>query len=197
MKRIFIPTLTILLAILLASCGGTTAPVSTDDTYTSPNLPADYDDALSARNQLALGIIELNQTDLAPASGQAQALLPLWQALRGTQQSGGAAQAETNALLAQIEAAMLPEQLQAIAEMQLTFTDMQDWASANGITLGNSGGMSGGSGSTPGQGQGMSPEARATKQAEQGITSSDGGSGSNLSSALIDAVIALLEARIP
>jgi hypothetical protein len=42
----------------------------------------------------------------------------------------------------------------------------------------------------------MSPEARATKQAAEGVTSSGGGSGSKLSAALIDAVIASLEAQV-
>jgi hypothetical protein len=43
---------------------------------------------------------------------------------------------------------------------------------------------------------GLSPEARATKQAAEGMTSS-AASGSKLSSALTDAVIASLEAGLP
>lgn len=187
MKRLFLPALTLLLTLLLASCSGTADSASTGDTYASPNLPTAYEGALPVRNQLALGIIELNDTALAVTPDQAQALIPLWQALRGTQQSGGEASAEVNALLSQIESVMMPEQLQAIAAMQLTFTDMQDWASANGIQIGTNGGQ---------PGQGMSPEARATKQAAEGITSSSA-SGSKLSSALMDAVIASLEARAP
>ena len=187
MKQSLIPALAIFLALLLASCGGTADPVSTGDTYASPNLPTDYEGALPVRNQLALGTLELSQTELEVTPEQAQVLLPVWQALRSLQQIGSAAEAETSALLAQIEAAVMPEQLQAIADMQLTFTGMQDWASANGIQMGTGGGE-------PGQGQGMSPEARATKQAEQGVTSD---SGSKLSSALMDAVIVLMEARLP
>ncbi len=190
MKKIFLP-IVIFLALFIASCSGTAAPVSTTggDLYVSQNLPVDYEGALAVRNQLALGTLELNQTDLAVSAEQAQTLLPLWQALRSTQQAGGTAQAEVSALLTQIEAAMKPEQLQSIASMKLTFTDMQEWATANGIAMGSGGG-------TPGQGSGMSPEARATKQAAEGITTSGGGSGSNLTSALIDAVIASLEAQI-
>lgn len=190
MKKIFLP-IVIFLALFIASCSGTAAPVSTTggDLYVSQNLPVDYEGALAVRNQLTLGTLELNQTDLAVSAEQAQTLLPLWQALRSTQQAGGTAQAEVSALLTQIEAAMKPEQLQSIASMKLTFTDMQEWATANGIAMGSGGG-------TPGQGSGMSPEARATKQAAEGITTSGGGSGSNLTSALIDAVIASLEAQI-
>ena len=82
-----------------------------------------------------------------------------------------------------------PEQLQAIAAMQLTSTYMQEWAAENGIQVGAGGGV-------PGQGQGLSPEARATKQAEMGVTSDTTG-GSKLSSALIDAVIEYLQTLIP
>lgn len=190
MKKIFLP-LVFVFALLLASCSGTAvaAPTTGGDTYVSPNLPVDYEGALAVRNQLALGILDLNQTDSAISAEQAQTLLPLWQALRSTQQAGGTAQAEVSALLTQIEAAMKPEQLQSIASMKLTFTDMQEWATANGITMGSVSG-------TPGQGSGMSAEARATKQAAEGITSSSGGSGSKLPTALMDAVIASLEAQI-
>ena len=191
MKKIFLP-LVFLFALLLASCSGTAAPVSTTggDLYVSPNLPVDYEDALAVRNQLALGTLELIQSDSAIRAEQAQALLPLWHALRSTQQAGGTAQAEVNALLTQIEAAMTPEQLQSIASMKLTFTNMQEWATANGITMGSGGGL-------PGQGSGMSAEARATKQAAEGVTSSSGGSGSKLPTALMDAVILSLQTQVP
>lgn len=189
MKKNFLP-LVFLFALLLASCSGTAATPSTSDVYVSQNLPVNYEGALAVRNQLALGIIELNQTESAISAEQAQTLIPLWQALRSTQQAGGTAQAEVSALLTQIESAMKPEQLKSIAGMKLTFTHMQEWATANGITMGSGGG-------TPGQGSGMSPEARATKQAAEGITSSSGSTGGKLPSALIDAVIASLQAQIP
>ena len=191
MKKIF-PPLVFLFALLLASCSGTAAPASTTsgDLYVSQNLPVDYEDALAVRNQLALGTLELIQSNSAISAEQAQTLLPLWQALRSTQQAGGTAQAEVNALLTQIEAAMTPEQLQSIASMKLTFTNMQEWATANGITMGSGGG-------SPGQGSGMSAEARATKQAAEGVTSSSSGSGSKLPTALMDAVIASLQTQVP
>ena len=189
MKRIFLLTL-ILSTLLLAACSGTAAPAPTGgDVYVSQNLPTDYDGALAVRNQLAMGTLELNQGELAVSAEQAKTLIPLWQALRSTQQASGTAQAEVNALLTQIEAAMTPEQLQSIASKKLTFTDMQEWATVNGITMSSGGGQ-------PGQGSGMSPEARATKQAAEGVTSTSGSSGSKLPTALMDAVIASLEAQI-
>ncbi len=64
--------------------------------------------------------------------------------------------------------------------MKLTFTDMQTWATENGITLGSGGGQ-------PGSGMGLSPEAKATKQAAEGMTGQTSGSGG--STAVMDAVI--------
>ena len=190
MKRIFIPILTIIFALLLASCSGTAAPASTtssnSDAYVSPNLDVSYENALNARLQLTLGSLKLAETNTPITSEQAQIMLPLWQALQNMTRTGNSAQAEVNALLGQIEAAFTPEQLTAIRDMKLTAADIQTWASTNGVTLGSGSGQPG-----SGQGSGMSPEARATKQAAEGVTSGSGGSGA--SSALLNALISYLE----
>lgn len=184
MKHTTLITLT--LALALAACGGAPAPApaSSSDTYVSPNLDTSYEGALSARNQLLLGTLELDGAPNAVTLEQAATLLPLWQALKSTTQSGAAAQAEVSALLTQIEDAMTAEQLAAIGEMQLTQTDLQEWAAANGITLGGGNGQ-------PVGGQGLSPEARATRQAEEGRT--PGSTGNGASSAMLDAVITYLD----
>jgi hypothetical protein len=184
MKHITLITLT--LTLVLAACGGsaTPAPASASDTYASPNLDTSYEGALAARNQLALGTLELDGASNAITPEQAATLLPLWQALLSTQKTGAAAQAEVSALLTQIESAMTAEQLAAIREMQLTQTDLQEWAAANNITLGGGGGQ-------PGSGQGLSPEARATRQAEEGRT--PGSAGGGASTAMLEAVITYLE----
>jgi hypothetical protein len=69
---------------------------------------------------------------------------------------------------------------------------MQEWAAANGITLG-SGEGTGTGGQGGGQGQSLSPEARATRQAEEGKTPSETGSSNGASAALTRALIAHLE----
>jgi len=189
MKKTSILILFVLVSLALVSCGSATDATATGDTYVSSNLPVEYEGAISVRNQLALGTLNLAGTALAPTAAEAQALLPLWQALRSLQTSGVSAPEEVNAILAQIETSMRPEQLQEIAAMELTSTDMQAWAMENGIQVGTGEGV-------PGQGQGMSPEARATRQAEQGITSGST-SGSKMSSALIDAVIVFLQNLAP
>lgn len=182
MKRILILTL-ILSTLLLSACGASSATTTTGDTYTSINIPTDYENALPIRNQLAIGTMKLDGSAQAVTPEQAQQLLPLYQALRGTSTSGGASQEEISALLSQIEGTMTAEQLGAIRDMQLTFTDMQTWATENGVTLGSGGGQ-------PGSGMGLSAEERATKQAAEGMTGQTPGSGGG--AAVLDAVIEYL-----
>jgi hypothetical protein len=188
MKRIFIPTLIVVLTLLLASCSGTADSASTtttnSDVYVSANLPADYENALPVRNQLAIGTMKLDGTAQDVTPEQAKTLLPLYQALRSTTTSGASAQQEISALLSQIEGAMTSEQLTSIRDMQLTLTDMQTWAADNGITLGQND-------MQPGARQGLSPEARATLQAANGKTGEPPGSGG--STAVMDAIISYLE----
>jgi hypothetical protein len=95
----------------------------------------------------------LEGTENAVTPEQATTLLPLWRAIQG-----GALQSNTeiNSVLKQIEGKMTPEQLAAIAALQLTAEDLQTWSQEQGI-----GGM-------------FSPEAAATRQAESGGESGSG-----------------------
>lgn len=184
------PTLILVfvIALALSACSGSATPTSSDS-YVSLILDTSYEGALPVRNQLILGTLELDGTPNAITAEQAQTLLPLWQALLGMQKSSAASQAEVSALLEQIESSMTSEQLEAIKALQLTQTDLQAWAAANGVTMGSGSGQ-------PGQGQGLSPEARATRQAAEGRTP-DSTNGSAASTALMTAVIAYLELQTP
>jgi hypothetical protein len=113
---------------------------------------------MPASSQLALGIFRLEGTGNAVTAEQARTLLPLWQAIQsGSLQND----AETNAVLKQIEGAMAAEQLAAIAAMQLTFQDMGTWMQEQGVEFGPPPGA--------GQGQGgfgnLSEEERASMRA--------------------------------
>ena len=144
-------------AMMLVGCGGEEAtPAAADegDTggYTSAALDTSYADALNVRSQLMLGTMQLEGTEDAVTPEQAAALLPLWQSLQG----GVTAEAEVAAVLKQIEGTMTGEQLEAIAALQLTQGDMQAWMQEQGPNFGG------------GPGQGDSPDARPTRQAEFG-----------------------------
>ena len=183
----------VLIAVVLAGCAGgeaTPAPaVTKGDSYVSATLDTDYENALTARNQLALGILSIDGTENEITPEQAATLLPLCQALRGTMRSGASATAEVNALLAQIEETLTLEQLDAIGTLRLTQDDLRAWAESQGIALGTGAGARGEGGMGGGAGQALSPEEQATSQAERG----GGAGGGGLSTALLDEVIAFLE----
>ena len=157
----------------------------------SSALASDYEGALPPTNQLILGILRLEETDDAVNGAQAATMLPLWQAL----QSGSIQnQSERAAILRQIEGTLSEAQIEAIGAMQLTFTDMNDWAQASGIELpqfGQRGRQ--GQGGQGGQGgifadmseeeraafrqemQDLSPEERAERLREMGVEVPEGG----------------------
>lgn len=182
--------LLLILALVLSACGNATpSDAPAVESYVSDALDTSYDGALSARNQLALGILNLADSATAITPEQAEILLPLWQVLLNSQKSGTGADAEINAVLHSIEESLTGEQIAAIRAMQLTQTDLQEWATASGVTLGSAAGQG------QGQGMGMSPQARATRQAEEGRTPSSTGGGASTS--LVSAVIETLDQLTP
>jgi hypothetical protein len=153
----------ILLAGVLAGCGseaasadstsGQTAGAAvTPQPYTSSVLGTSYQGALPASTQLALGTLKLEGTPDAVTPDQARMLLPFWQAIQG---GGAQSDAEVNAVLKQIEGKMQPEQLKAIAAMQLTMQDLTDYAQANNLAMGGPPGAMGGA---PPAGGGQAPQ---------------------------------------
>jgi hypothetical protein len=199
MKRIITLGLLALFALILAACGGSPAAPAAVSAAAAPaavvapaaapasRLDTSYAGALPQRNQLLLGVLRLEDGNSAITAEQAARLLPLWQGIRATMNSGAASEAESNALLAQIEAVLTAEQIAAIGELKLTQTILQEWAESQGLPVGTGEGAAMGSGS----GQSLSPDARATRQAERGGTGSSGG----MAAALLDAVIKLLEPK--
>jgi hypothetical protein len=145
--------------------------------YTSEALDTSYEGALPASSQLALGTFELEGTENAITPEQAKTLLPLWQAIQG-----GSLQSdvETDAVVKQIERAMTPEQLAAIAAMQLTLAGMGTWMQEQGVSFGLPPGAEGRQNpfGTPG---GVSEEERAamraTAQAGSGMPGGGGAFG--------------------
>jgi hypothetical protein len=177
-----------LVAGVLAGCGGNDASSVEEqdssaqnlessagsESYTSEALDTSYEGALPASSQLALGTFELEETENAVTPEQAKTLLPLWQAIQG-----GALQAdaETNAVLKQIERAMTAEQLAAIAAMQLAVEDLGAWMQEQGVNLAPpSDAAAGPGGFTPpnGMNEAEMVAVRATAQAGGGIPSGGG-----------------------
>jgi len=140
-------------------------------------LDMSYEDApLSARTILMLGTLNLAGTENAVTPEQATQLLPLWQLLRSSITTGGGAQEELDALLAQIEETMTAAQIEAINAMQITQAAMSAWAASSGFS--------------------PSPEMQVTMQATMrasGGTGSGSSSSSGAGTALLDETIEYLE----
>lgn len=161
-------------------------------------LRDDYADALSARNQLALGSLRLEDTSDAITAEQAGELLLYWQALKTLAADSTTASEETAAVQDAIVDAMTPAQMEAITSLQLSNADLTAFYEAQGIVLTTSEPEPG---VTPqgGKNSGLSQEAReATRTAAEALgtpVGAGGGSGSDRRDILIDTLIALLEAR--
>lgn len=134
----------LMLMLILAACGGdgaaatavsTTTTTSTD----SPRLTADYNDALPVQSQLAVGTLQLEETDLAVDEAAAAELLPLWRALQSLSNSDTTAEMELTAVLNQIQNTMQPEQVKAITDMRLTEESLTALIETGELTLGRGG----------------------------------------------------------
>ncbi len=158
-------------------------------TETAVALTEDYaEDALPIRTQLLIGTLKLEGADLAVTPEQASELLVLWQASSALSRSGTGATEEVTAILNQIEGAMTPQQITAIAEMQLTRENIQTMAQELGISSGGDG--TGPGGANRGQGQNMTEEEKAAREAERVERASNGASN-----ALLDMLIEILTSR--
>lgn len=115
-------------------------------------LTETYQDALPVMSQLAVGTIQLEETELAVDEALAAELLPLWQAAQSLSSSDTAASVEVEAVLKQIQDTMQPAQVAAIANMALTADAVTELMASGAISFGR------GMGQGQGQGQNGSGE---------------------------------------
>lgn len=154
----------------------TKPPIEADSTAST--LDEDYTDASPIFMQLVVGTMLLEETPNGVTAEQAQDLLPLWQMFRAIRRGDAPPSLEEiEAITDQIMAAMTPEQLGTIKEMQITQDDVRSFTQENNIP--QSGQGSGGEqmGSGGGDTQNLSPEERRLRM----IT----GGGKNLVDELI------------
>lgn len=85
------------------------------------------------QTQLVIGTFSLEQSELAVSAEQARDLLPLWKALQSLNNSDTAAQAEIDALIEQIQEAMTPAQIDAMADLEVTSQNLAEVVQELGI----------------------------------------------------------------
>lgn len=207
MKKIALAIL-ILLALVLAACNTTSS--GTQTTSATPNSSSVI---LPVQTELILGTFKLEGTAQAISAEQAATLLPLWQVYQDLSASDTAAQAEMDALVGQIQATMTSDQLAAIDDMNLTQQDImavmveqnvietaqqQTTSSQSSSTVSQgapSGAMPAGDipAGDPGAGV-MQPQTTSSTQTDttQSAASQD---SATIPSALLDALIQLLESK--
>ncbi len=154
-RMLWILTLALIAVLVLVACGGEREPSAGAEAAAEPEnqvagqvetsisegaqLAEDYSDALSIEGQLALGTLQLEETDKAVDQVQATELLTLWQAYRNLSNSDTAASAEVEAVLNQIQETMTSDQIAAIAEMQLTTDSITALIEEGGLATGRGG----------------------------------------------------------
>lgn len=185
----------------------------------------DFQGEMPLESKLLFGSLMLEETDMAITSDQAEELLPLWKLYTSLLDSDTTADAEIAAVMNSIQEAMTADQMEYIDGMQLGPDDIRQLMDDLGIEFGSRGsdsqnsqnfpegftppgGFGGVPGEGPGQGQGggqgfgpgggfgsFSPEQQATAQAMR-AENGGGGRGFFANTALIDALIELLQGKI-
>jgi hypothetical protein len=145
--------LLLLLTLALSGCGGSSATSEAASVEVSGTpMPGQ---GLSDSMRLLLGILSLADSETPLTAEQANAMLPLWKAVRSLGESDTAAQTEIDALYTQIRSILTDEQLTAIDNMALSMESMASLAEELGLEMQFVGG----------RGSNASPEMQATMQA--------------------------------
>jgi len=214
----------ILLAVsflLLSACSSSSTDTAGSESLSEPGqvevsldgdkvkLTNDYaDDAVSIPTQLVVGSLLLEETELALDAEMAEKLLPYWKMYKVLAESDTKAPEEMDAVIDQIQEIMTADQVNYIAEMQITQETMLTLVSDLGInekiiSEGMKGGGTGddrpegfvpGSGGGAGKDVNINPELMATKQAAR--ENAGDGMMSRMIIPLVDELISLLEGKI-
>jgi hypothetical protein len=149
-----------ILALVATACASNTAagtsPTAAADSGATNTLESNMDSGSTSTQenstdpmfQLAIGTILLEDSELVVQPEQAAQLLPLWQVYKTLTNSDTAAQVEIDAIEKQIEDSMLPEQIAAIDDMEISNESMRELFENMGLELGFGGRM--GAQETPG-----------------------------------------------
>lgn len=150
-----------------SSGGESTGSETSSGLESRPGIGEDFQDALPISAQLGFGTLLLEDSENAIKPAQAAELLPLWKAARSLNESETAAEAELEAVFNQIEDTMTPEQINAIADLQLSGEEMAQLMEDLGIAFGF--GRDGFGNLTPEQQE----TARAARESGEGFPGGD------------------------
>ncbi len=178
MKRTKALVLSLVVVAMVVLGGGQSAePTATTTDGGVEGAPVGVNDM----DLLALGILELEESDDAVTPEQASELLPLWKMLAS---DGLRGDTESASVIKQIEKTLTASQSTAITTMDLTSEDQQVWMEEQGIELPEGGGFAQAGDVTDEDRaalrekfQNMSAEEREQARAEMGVEGPGGAGG--------------------
>jgi hypothetical protein len=208
MKKWMFVTIIVSLMLALTACGSTQ----------SSNAAATASTTLSLEGQLLVGTLKLENTTLAISSKQASTLLPLWETLESLASSNTAASQEVDAVVSQIESTMSSQQVSSITAMKLTQKDLAAAALDTGTTstttssastvktsaaqIQTGAGAAAGGNPPSDMGGGMpgATDVQSASQTQTGtsqaVTSQSSGTSNQVSAAMINALVELLQKKM-
>ncbi len=137
---------------------------------TGANTTGGTGGARNLDNRLAVGTLLLEGTNQAVTSQEAKQLLTLWQQVQSLEKNNSSTNpADLQNVYQQIQADMTPDQIQAIQNLNLNGTEIQNLMSQYGIQVTPGTPTTGGFPT-------LTPDQRATRQAQR-ATQAAGGSG--------------------
>ncbi len=222
-KIILLIALLVTLAFIVTACGSSTGGNNNNQSnnqsgqgQTASGQGQGNNHPISPQLQLAVGTFKLEGTPQAVNATEAAQLIPLWQLYGQLETSSSSAPQEVTAAFDQIKSTMTADQINAINAMNLTnqdaFTFMQQQGivqaggfgfngtpQANRTPRAGGGGFPGGNfrgpgGGGPAGGQNLNPSEIATAQARR---AQGGGARSRIPQALLDALIKMLQSKVP
>lgn len=166
------------MGFILAACSGTQAAQANQGSNAGSGQNGQANNGSSTRPisteaKLEVGTLDLEGTDQAVTAAEAQTLLPLWQQVKTLNGSGNANSNDLMSVLNQIQQAMTADQISAIEAMNLTQTDVESEMTELGVTVSQNGGNNANGTPFPT----LSPDERATRQAQRQTQAANGGGG--------------------
>ena len=155
----------------------------------SASIDITFADAANLRSQLAFGILKLDGAPNKITSEQAKTLLPLWQAMLALSGDDTTASEELTAVQDQIVGVLTPAQIQAVAAMKITNTELNDYYLKLGVVIPTP--MPGVT-KVPGAKQNMSDEDKLATRTAAEATGQTTGTGQAAKTLLFEKVIAYL-----
>ena len=134
-RTIFLAISLVFLTLSACAPAAPAASVAAPTSAAAVAIDITFADAANLRSQLAYGMIKLKDSQNVITPEQAKTLVPLWQAMVTLSGDDTTATEELTAVQDQITQAISPAQIQAIAAMKITNTELNTFYAQFGVVL--------------------------------------------------------------